>query len=169
MAGRNRNNRHQSPMPLEDLLVLDLCSYTSGSTAAVMMADFGAEVVKVEQPPLGDGNRNQPPFVIGKNGQKMGASFFRQGRNKQSIALDLYVPEGQRILKEMAKSADVLIENFKPGTMEKMGLGYETLHELNPRLIYASISGFGHRDCYDDSYRLRGMFDPVAQALSGVM
>jgi len=105
----------------------------------------------------------------GKNGQRVGINAVRHIRNKKSVALDLASEEGRTAFQALVKVADVVVENYRPGVMDQLGLGYDTLREINPRLVYASISGYGHYDCYDDSYRNRGMFDPAAQAVSGLM
>lgn len=147
--------------PLAGVRVLDLTRILSGPFCSMMLADWGADVIKVEEPGEGDNTRRWgPPFIAGES-----AYFLSVNRNKRSIALDLKRDEGRRILHRLAARADVVIENFRPGTAQRLGAGYEELAALNPRLIYCSISGFGQ----DGPYRERPGFDAVAQAMSGMM
>jgi crotonobetainyl-CoA:carnitine CoA-transferase CaiB-like acyl-CoA transferase len=148
------------PGALEGLVVLDLTSLLSGPYAAMMLADHGADVIKIERKGKGDDARRMPPFVEGES-----APFMIWNRNKRSLELDLK-DEGDRArLLDMADSADVLIENFRPGTLDRLGLGYEVLKARNPRLIYAAISGFGQTG----PYASRGGFDLMTQGMSGLM
>jgi crotonobetainyl-CoA:carnitine CoA-transferase CaiB-like acyl-CoA transferase len=127
----------------------------------MLLADYGADVIKIEQPGVGDGTRQWgPPWQGGES-----AYFLSVNRNKRSLTLNLKAEAGRRILKELATSADIFIENFKPGAMEQMGLGYEALRALNPGLIYCSISGYGQTGPYRD----RPGYDFVIQAQGGVM
>ncbi len=125
--------------PLDGVRVLDLTRVLAGPYCTMFLGDLGAEVVKVEQPGIGDDTRGWgPPFAGGES-----AYFLCVNRNKKSITLDLKSAEGIELLKKLATCADVLIENFRPGTMERLGLGEKDLRAVNPRLIYASLSGFG--------------------------
>src|SRR5690606_24635638 len=108
-----------------------------------LLGDFGAEVIKIERPPNGDTLRNMGPKKDG-----IGLWWLVSGRNKKSLTLDLKAPEGLNILRELLKAADVLVENYRPGVMERMGLGWDELHALNPRLIMLRISGFGQTGPY---------------------
>ncbi len=144
---------------LDHLLVLDLTSHLSGPYCAMMLADHGAEVIKIE-PPSGDSARNMPPFV---NGQS--APFMTWNRNKRSIVLDLKQQADKDALLKLIDRADVLVENYRPGVLDRLGIGWATLHRRNPRLILASISGFGQTG----PYSARGGFDLVTQAMSGLM
>jgi crotonobetainyl-CoA:carnitine CoA-transferase CaiB-like acyl-CoA transferase len=127
-------------LPLDDLLVFDLSRVLSGPYSTMYLGDFGARVVKLEHPEGGDDTRAfGPPFVGGES-----TYFLSINRNKESIAVDLKDPRGRALALELATRADVLVENFRPGTLEKLGLDYAALREKNPRLIYCSISGFGH-------------------------
>jgi crotonobetainyl-CoA:carnitine CoA-transferase CaiB-like acyl-CoA transferase len=126
----------------------------------MLLGDMGAEVIKVEEPGKGDDTRGWPPFAGGES-----TYFMSVNRNKKSITLNLKAPEGREILKKLAKKSDVLLENFRTGTMEKLGLGYATLAKLNPRLVYCAISGFGESG--PESHR--GGYDLIVQAESGVM
>ncbi len=144
---------------LDGLRVIDLTSNLSGPYCAMLLADQGADVIKVESPGGGDDMRRTPPFVGGES-----APFMLWNRNKRSIVLDLKSDEGKEALHRLAKSADVLIENYRPGVAERLGIGYEALAAENPRLVYCSISGFGQTG----PYRTRGGFDLITQAMSGL-
>jgi crotonobetainyl-CoA:carnitine CoA-transferase CaiB-like acyl-CoA transferase len=146
--------------PLEGLTVLDLSTQLSGPFCSMLLGDLGADVIKVERPGRGDDARAFPPFVNGES-----APFMTFNRNKRSLALDLKRPGGRQICLRLAGGADVLLENFRPGVAERLGLGYAALAALNPRLVYGSISGFGQTGPYRD----RGGFDLVAQGMSGLM
>jgi crotonobetainyl-CoA:carnitine CoA-transferase CaiB-like acyl-CoA transferase len=142
------------PNPLAGIKVVDLSHVQSGPTCTAMLADMGAEVVKIE------------PFAGDQFRQPMeGANFFNFNRNKRGIALNLKTKEGKEIVLKLAKEADVLVENFVPGAMDRLGLGYEALSQLNPRIVYCSISGFGQSGPYRD----RPAYEPILQAMSGIM
>ena len=146
---------------LEEIRVLDLTSYLAGPYCSMIMADLGAEVVKVEQPGTGDGSRQWgPPFIEGES-----AYYLSVNRNKKSITLNLKPDKGRGILHKMALSFDVLIENYRPGVVDRLGIDYPTLSRINPRLIYCSISGFGQ----NGPYRNRPSYDIVGQAMGGLM
>lgn len=128
------------PKPLEDIKVVDLTRVLAGPYCTMLLADMGADVVKVERPGTGDDTRGYgPPFVNGES-----AYFMSVNRNKRSVTLNLKDEQGQRILGRLLETADVVVENFRPGQMESFGFGYETAKVVNPRLIYCSISGYGH-------------------------
>ena len=141
---------------LEGIKVLDLTSMVSGPVAAMMLADQGAEVIKVE-PTTGEQMRHIGPTV-----NKVTAAFFSCNRGKRSIAVDLKSEDGKRILFDLVKSADVLLQNFRPGAMDRMGFGEPVMRELNKKLIYVSINGFGE----EGPYAHKRVYDPVIQALS---
>jgi crotonobetainyl-CoA:carnitine CoA-transferase CaiB-like acyl-CoA transferase len=145
---------------LEGLLVLDLSHVMAGPFCAMLLGDLGADVIKVEKPGGEDSRRFGPPFISGES-----VAFLGLNRNKRDICIDLKTDEGRTIVRELATKADVLIENFKPSTMEHLGLGYRDLRQLNQKLIYCSISGFGQTG----DYRERGGFDLIAQAMSGLI
>jgi crotonobetainyl-CoA:carnitine CoA-transferase CaiB-like acyl-CoA transferase len=147
--------------PLAGVKVLELAQIMAGPTCGMLLADLGADVIKVEKMPGGDDTRSMNrPSVNGES-----AAFMAMNRNKRGIALNLKLPAAQQALKRMAAQADVLTENYRKGTMEKLGLGYEALHAANPALIYCSISGYGRSGPYAD----KGGFDLVAQGMSGLM
>src|SRR5579863_8251855 len=151
----------QKKGPLEGLKVVDLSHIMAGPACSMLLADMGADVIKVEKIPGGDDARRMvPPKVAAES-----AAFLIMNRNKRGVALNLKTEEGREALFRLLKDADVLIENYRRGTMEKMGFGYEVLRKLNPKLIYCSISGFGRTGPYAD----RGGFDLVAQGMSGLM
>lgn len=145
---------------LDGLRVLDLSRFIAGPYCAMMLGDMGAEVVKIEPPGDGEYARRALPAVEGQS-----LYTFIVNRNKKSLAIDLRHPEGLTTLKALIAKADVLVENFRPGTMEQMGLGWEAVHALNPRLVMARISGFGQ----DGPLAQKQCFDGVAQAMSGLM
>jgi len=147
-------------MSLEHLRVLDLTIHLSGPYCAMILADHGADVVKIENPRGGDDMRRTPPFTGGES-----APFMLWNRNKRSVTLDLKSAEDLATFKAMAAVADVVIESFKPGTADRLGIGCEALSALNPRLVYCSISGFGHTG----PYSTRGGFDLIASGMSGLM
>ncbi len=145
--------------PLEGVKVLDLSVMISGPLAAMMLADQGAEVIKVESPGLGDIMR-----FLGSSKGGMTGIFANNNRGKRSIVVDLKQPAGVDVVRQLAADADVLIQNFRPGAMGRLGLGYDELAELNPDLIYTSISGYGP----DGPYAGRRVYDNVIQAASGL-
>ena len=148
-------------LPLEGMKVLDFTQIMAGPFCAMLLADMGADVIKVEKPSGGDDTRRMgPPFINGES-----AAFLGINRNKRSIILDIKNERGVGIAHRMASEADVLIQNFRPGTLERVGLGYEDARKLNPALVYCNISGFGNTG----PYKNRGGFDLVAQGMSGLM
>jgi crotonobetainyl-CoA:carnitine CoA-transferase CaiB-like acyl-CoA transferase len=147
------------PGALDHLLVLDLTSHLSGPYCAMLLADHGAEVIKIE-PPKGDSARGMPPFVNGES-----APFMTWNRNKRSVVMDLKQPADKAALLGLIDQADILVENYRPGVLARLGLGWDVLHARNPRLILASISGFGQTG----PYSARGGFDLITQAMSGLM
>ena len=146
--------------PLAGVKVLDLTWVYAGPFSTLILADLGAEVVKVEGPPFGDYTRIFPPMRNGASGY-----FYMLNRGKKSVALNLKTQEGKQLFLELCKKFDVVTENFVTGTMEKLGLGYEVISQANPRIIYASISGFGSFGPYSHL----PCVDPVAQAMGGLM
>ena len=148
------------PGPLAGLKVIDLTQVLSGPFATMWLATMGAEVIKIENPRSPDVTRGYPPL---RNGAS--AYFPTVNHNKKCITLNLKAPEGKELLKELIRDADVLVENFRPGVMDRLGVGYEVLKAINPRLIYASISGYGTYGPYKD----RPGYDVIAQSMSGLM
>ncbi|MEO8057816.1 MAG: CaiB/BaiF CoA-transferase family protein [Burkholderiales bacterium] len=155
------------PAALSHLRVLDLSRVLAGPWASQMLADLGAEVLKIEHPERGDDTRAWgPPYATDAAGQAVESAYFLcANRNKQSVAVDIATPEGQALVRELALNSDVLIENFKVGGLARYGLDYATLSELNPRLVYCSITGFGQTG----PYAQRPGYDFMIQGLGGLM
>ena len=146
---------------LSDITVLDMTRVLSGPFAGMWLGDMGANVIKIEIPGGGDESRRNPPF------NPDGTSAFNTtvNRNKRSITLDLKKDEGKALFRKLVEKADVVLENFRPDVMDRLGLGYEELKKINPRIIYASISGFGSTG----PYAKRPAYDVIAQAMGGIM
>src|SRR5260370_7938891 len=141
--------RQKKTGPLTGLKVIDLSHVMAGPTCTMLLADMGADVIKVERVPGGDDARRMTPPAIASES----AAFLIMNRNKRGIALDLKTEAGRTVLSRLLQNADVLLENYRRGAMERMGFGYEALHASNPRLIYCSISGFGRTGPYADRAR----------------
>jgi crotonobetainyl-CoA:carnitine CoA-transferase CaiB-like acyl-CoA transferase len=153
--------------PLSGIRVIELARVLAGPWAGQMLADMGADVIKVENPDGGDDTRAWgPPFVEGKDGENLSAAYYHStNRGKRSVIVDLKTEEGQGIVRQLVAGADVVIENFKRGGLQKYGLDYESLRADNPRLVYCSITGFGQDGPYAD---LAG-YDYIVQGMSGFM
>jgi crotonobetainyl-CoA:carnitine CoA-transferase CaiB-like acyl-CoA transferase len=151
---------------LDGIRVLDLSRILAAPLAAQMLGDLGAEVIKVEQPRKGDDAREYgPPFLNDERDQGMSAFYLSCNRNKRSITLDFTTERGRQIVLELIEQSDVVLENFRPGVLDKYGLGWKVLHERFPGLVMASVTGFGQ----DGPYRGRAGYDGIFQALSGMM
>ena len=146
--------------PLTGMKVIELAHIMAGPACGMMLADMGADVIKVEKPDGDDSRRFLPPDIKGES-----AAFMMMNRNKRGIALNLKAPDAIKVLKTLLDSADVVIENYRHDTMDRLGLGYETLRATNPRLVYCAVSGFGRTGPYAE----RGGFDLIAQGMSGLM
>lgn len=146
--------------PLEGIRVLDLTRVLAGPYCTMLLGDLGAEVIKIEQPERGDDARSFGPFIEGQS-----AYFLSLNRNKKSVALDLKSPQGKEVFTRLVARADVLVENFRPGTLDKLGFPWARLQAINPRLICARISGFGQTG----PYRARPAYDIIVQAMGGIM
>lgn len=155
--------------PLTGVRVIALEQYMSAPYCTMLLADAGAEVIKIERPGRGDPRRSIPPYATNHQGQRVAGGFIGYNRNKQSLALNLREDAGRQILKKLVRVSDVMVENLRPGAADKMELGYKHLKEINPRLIYAAISGFGRLENHTGPYAHRPAFDIVAEAMSGVM
>jgi len=154
--------------PLSGIRVIGLEQYIAGPYCTMVLADAGADVIKIERPGTGDPRRGIPPFAQ-RDGLKKAAGFMGYNRNKKSLALNLRTQAGREVLRRLAEVSDVVVENLRPGAMDKIGVSYKGLKELNPRIIYAIISGFGRLPGYESDYAQRPAFDIVAEAMSGVM
>ena len=146
--------------PLDNLLVIDLSRVLAGPYATMVLADLGARVIKIEVPETGDDARHFGPFVNGKS-----SYFMSLNRGKESIAMNLKNRDDCAVFEKLVAKADVLVENYRPGTMEKLGYGWDKLRQLNPRLVYSAISGFGNTG----PYRERAAYDMVVQGMGGIM
>ncbi|MFQ5990514.1 MAG: CaiB/BaiF CoA transferase family protein [Candidatus Methylomirabilales bacterium] len=150
-----------SRAPLDGVVVLDVTQVMAGPFCTLLLADMGADVIKVEKPQGGDDSRAMGPPFIGEES----AAFLAINRNKRSVVVDLKSAEGRDLFRVLARRSDILVENFRPGTMENLDLHFEAIQQINPSIIYCSISGFGHTG----PYRNRGGFDLVAQGMSGLI
>lgn len=146
--------------PLANIRVLDLTRVLAGPYCTMLLSDLGAEIIKLEIPKTGDDSRAFGPFIGSRS-----LYFLSINRGKKSVSLNLKHPEGKQIFLDLVKQADIVVENYRPGTMEKLGLGYDVLADINPRVIYAASSGFGHTG--PDSQR--PAYDILAQAMGGIM
>ena len=161
----NDNQTAARTRPLEGITVIDVSRVVAGPYCAMMLADLGATVIKIEHPNDSDFVRSFPPQVANDDGSLAGSGYFAQyNRHKLGASLDLKHPDGKALFIEMISKADILIENFRPGTMAKLGLDYEVLKEANPRLIYCGISGFGQTGPHSK----RPSYDSTAQAAGGL-
>ncbi|MFT5111994.1 MAG: crotonobetainyl-CoA:carnitine CoA-transferase CaiB-like acyl-CoA transferase [Parasphingorhabdus sp.] len=146
--------------PLEGCRVIEMAHIMAGPIAGMMLADMGADVIKIEKPDGDDTRRMVPPTIESES-----AAFMMLNRNKRGIVLDLKQSEARKVALKLLSKADVVVENYRRGTMEKLGLGYETLKEINPAIVYCEVSGFGRTGPYKD----RGGFDLITQGMSGLM
>ena len=154
-------NQENMPEALSDITVLDCSQILAGPFCSMLLSDMGAKVIKIEKPSGGDDTRRfGPPFIKNES-----AAFLAMNRNKRSIVIDFKHENGVEIMKNLSKNSTIIIENYRTGVMEKLGLGYEDLKKINPKIIYCSISGFGRTGPYAE----RGGFDLVAQGMSGLM
>ncbi|MFQ6607218.1 MAG: CaiB/BaiF CoA transferase family protein [Fidelibacterota bacterium] len=154
--------------PLEGVRVVALEQYMSGPYCTMLLADAGAEVIKIERPRVGDPRRSIPPFAE-KGGRKKAGGFMAYNRNKKSLCLNIRTEKGKKIYIDLVKSSDVVVENLRPGSTDRMGIGFENLIKVNSRLVYAAISGFGRMEGYQGPYSNRPAFDIVAEAMGGIM
>ena len=156
---------------LADVVVLDLTQMLAGPFVTMMLADQGAEVIKIE-PPGGDATRLFGPFMAGQTPVKeggYGGYFGSTNRNKRSIVIDLKSEDGREVLRRLVAKADILVENFRAGVMERLGIGYEALSAINPRLVYGTIRGFGDPRSGRSPYASWPAYDIVAQAMGGII
>ncbi len=154
--------------PLSGIRVLALEQYMAGPYCSMLLADAGADVIKIERPGIGDPRRAIPPFAE-KDGVKKAGGFMAYNRNKKSVCLNVRTEEGKQVYYDLVKSSDVVVENIRPGSTDKMEIGYKSLKKINPKLIYAAISGFGRLEGYKGPDSDRPAFDIVAEAMSGIM
>ncbi len=162
-------NKDSWPRPLEDLRVLDATHIVAGPFCAMILADMGAEVIKIERAGFGERARHNEPFVQGSDGQQVSARFLAINRNKKSVTLDLRNHRGKEIFESLVKVSDVLLDNWGPGALRRLDLGFDRLRELNPGLIYASITGFGDSDGLRGPYSDWPANNPCVQGMGGWM
>ncbi|MDX1512986.1 MAG: CoA transferase [Gammaproteobacteria bacterium] len=154
--------------PLSGIRVMGTDQYMAGPYCTMLLGDAGAEVIKIERPGTGDPRRAMPPFAE-REGKRRACGFMGYNRNKKSLALDMRSDAGKEIFRQLAACSDVLVDNLRPGSLERQGLGYQDLKPVNPRLVYAVISGFGRWHERRGPYADRPAFDIVAEAMSGIM
>lgn len=153
-------------LPLDGIVVLELSHIIAGPYCGSILADYGAECIKIEEPKSGDRGRATVPMLPGE--ERLSGFFYTLGRNRKGITLDLKAPEGKQIFLDLARRADVVLENFRPGTMDKLGLGYSALSVVNPKIIYAAISGFGQMKGLEGPYSGWPANNAIAQAMGGL-
>jgi len=158
-----------TPKPLDGVTVLAFEVQVAGPYCTMMLADQGANVIKIERPEGGDTSRGGAPKVRNDSGESQSGYFLRFNRNKRSVTLNLKSGEGRRVFADLTSKSDVVVENFRPGLLDEMGIGYQALSARNPGLIYACISGFGSLEGYLGPYSKRPAYDIVAQAMGGLM
>ena len=158
-----------APRPLAGLRVLDATHIVAGPFCAMILADMGAEVIKIERPQGGERARLNDPFVSSEDGRQVSARFLAINRNKKSVTLDLRQPRGREIFERLAAVSDVLLDNWGPGALQRLNLGFDRLRQLNPGLIYASITGFGDSDGLRGPYSDWPANNPCVQGMGGWM
>ena len=163
------SNGEKLPLPLEGIRVLDLTHIVAGPFCSMIFADMGAEVIKVERPGAGDRSRINTPFKDGPNGQKVSVRYLGVNRNKKSVTLDLRDPRCKSAFEKMVKESDILLDNWGPGALRRLGLGYEVLSQMNPGLIYASITGYGNTEDMQGPYSQWPANNPCVQGMGGWM
>ena len=157
------------PGILDGVKVLGLEQQVAGPTCTMMLADQGAEIIKVERPDGGDTAREMAPLLKNSKGEVQSGYFARFNRSKKSLTLDMQAKEGQEVLWDLIRKVDIVVENLKPGLMEKMGFTWDKMKEVNPGLVYVAISGFGRSKKYEGPYAERLAYDIIAQAMAGQM
>ena len=154
---------------LEGVRVLGIEQQVAAPYCTMMLSDQGAEVIKVERPGVGDSSREGAPYLKNENGEKTSGYYLRFNRNKKSITVNTKIPEGVQILKDLIKESDIVVENFKPGMMDEIGLTYDVMKEINPKIVYVAISGFGRMKKFEGPFNERTAYDIVTQAMGGLM
>ncbi|RUA21099.1 MAG: hypothetical protein DSY79_08000 [Chloroflexi bacterium] len=157
------------PLPLDGIRVLDATHIVAGPFCSMILADMGADVIKIERPGTGDLVRNRGPFLKSEDGREMSSRFLGVNRNKRSVAMDLRNPRCKEAFEEMVRNSDVLLDNWGPGAFRRLGLGYDHLSEINPGLVYASITGYGDSEGLSGPYSDRPANNMSIQAMAGWM
>lgn len=165
MSSNQENGRR---LPLEGVTILAAEHMVAAPIATQLLADMGAEVIKVEKPKTGESARGTGPFLKDLEGNMTSSTMYRVNRNKKSITLDLTKPEGKDLFMRLARKADVVVENFRAGVMDKLGLGYSDLREINKKLVYLSLSGYGHKDILPSPYSEWAAYGNLGEALGGI-
>ncbi|GAA5144419.1 CaiB/BaiF CoA-transferase family protein [Microbacterium pseudoresistens] len=160
----SRKTHDAEPGALDGVVVIDITRVVAGPYCSMILADLGATVIKVEHPDEPDYTRTFPPMLQGDGARSMSGFFAQYNRNKLGVTINLRHDDGKALLRRLVESAHVLVENFRPGTMDKLGVGYETLRQINPQLVYAALSGFGQHG----PYRTKPAYDNSAQATGGL-
>ncbi len=160
---------NEARRPLEGIRVLSVEQFITGPYCTQLLADFGAEIIKIERPGSGDPRRTMGPYIQTDDGATVSGGFIEYNRSKKSVTLNMASDEGKDIFRRLAERSDVVVENLRPGSMKKLGLGYDELSSMNPRLVYAAISGFGQMEEYAGPYQNWPAFDIVSEAMSGIM
>ncbi|MRG84882.1 CaiB/BaiF CoA transferase family protein [Salinibacillus xinjiangensis] len=155
-------------LPLDGLVILAAEHMVAGPMATQLLADMGAEVIKIERPKVGESGRRGGPYLDDYDGSKTASTMYRVNRNKKSITLDLSSDKGKEVFKQLAENADVVVENFRAGVMEKLGLGYRDLSKINEKLVYVSLSGYGHKDILASPYKDWAAYGNIAESLAGI-
>lgn len=163
------NSADKLPLPLEGIRVLDVTHIVAGPFCSMILADLGAEVIKIERPGVGERGRSNGPFIQGTAGEQVSARYLGLNRNKKSVTLDLREPRCKDALLSMVRVSDVLLDNWGPGALRRLGLGYEVLREANPGLVYASITGYGDSDGLQGPLSDWPANNPSVQAMGGWM
>lgn len=154
---------------LEGVRVLGLEQQVAGPTCTMMLADQGAQIIKIERPGSGDTAREMAPLLKNDKGEIQSGYFARFNRSKKSVTLDMQKPEGIEVLWDLIRNVDIVVDNLKPGLMEKLGFTWDKVKEVNPALVYVAISGFGRMKKYEGPYSERLAYDIIAQAMAGQM
>ena len=157
------------PLPLDGIRVLDATHIVAGPFCSMILADMGADVIKIERPGTGDLVRSRGPFIKSKDGREVSSRFLGVNRNKRSVAIDLRNPRCKTAFEELVRNSDVLLDNWGPGAFRRLGLGYDHLSQINPGLVYASITGYGDSEGLSGPYSNRPANNMSIQAMAGWM
>lgn len=163
------DNGKELPLPLEGIRVLACTHVVAGPFCSMLLGMAGAEVIKIERPSTGDRTRNHRPFVEGETGERVGCRYLMNNRNKKSVTLDLRNPKAKSAFEDLVRVSDVVLDNWGPGAMERLGLGYEHLRTINPSIIYTSITGYGDSPQLRGSYSHWAAHNPCIQGMAGWM
>ena len=162
-------NNGKLPLPLEGVRILDATHIVAGPFCSMILADMGAEVIKIERPGGGDRARNNKPIIEKPDGQRVSARFLGVNRNKKSVTLDLRDPRGKAVFHELIRVSEALLDNWGPGALRRLGLGYDDLRQVNSSLVYASITGYGDSDALRGPYSKWPANNPCVQGMGGWM